>query len=88
MRPGSVSATGAGRAAWSWRSSTGYYAGNDRMPTPWIAAGNMCALFERFLDARFVLMHIAYPYSDELTRWPSTIATSGWTCAGSWSIDP
>ena len=39
---------------------TGYYAGNDRMPTPWIAAGNMCALFERYPDARFVLMHIAY----------------------------
>ena len=45
---------------------TGYYAGNDRMPTPWIPAGNMCALFERYLDARFVLMHIAYPYCDEL----------------------
>ena len=45
---------------------TGYYAGNDRMPTPWIPAGNMCALFERYPDARFVLMHIAYPYCDEL----------------------
>ena len=38
---------------------TGYYAGNDRMPVRRIPAGNMCALFARYLDAKFVLMHIS-----------------------------
>jgi uncharacterized protein len=28
--------------------------------------GNLCPLLARYPDARFVLMHIAYPYSDEL----------------------
>ena len=67
---------------------TGYYAGNDRMPTPWIAAGNMCALFERYLDARFVLMHIAYPSAMSWRHWRSTTATSGWTCAGRGASTP
>ena len=34
---------------------TGYYAGNDRMPVSRIPAGNMCELFARYLDAKFVL---------------------------------
>ncbi len=67
---------------------TGYYAGNDRMPAPWIAAGNMCALFARYLDARFVLMHIAYPYCDELAalakHYPNIWVDLCWA----WSIDP
>ena len=45
---------------------TGYYAGNDRMPVDRIRSGNLCALLARYLDARFVLMHIAYPYNNEL----------------------
>ena len=45
---------------------TGYHPGNDRMPVRRIPAGNMCALLAHNLDARFVLIHIAYPYNDEL----------------------
>ena len=67
---------------------TGYYAGNDRMPTPWIAAGNMCALFERYLDARFVLMHIAYPYSDELAALAKHYRNIWVDLCWAWSIDP
>ena len=67
---------------------TGYYAGNDRMPTTWIPAGNMCALFARYLDATFVLMHIAYPYCDELAalakHYPNIWVDLCWA----WSIDP
>ena len=47
---------------------TGYYAGNDRMPVDRIKSGNLCPLLARYLDCRFVLMHIAYPYSNELVR--------------------
>ena len=76
------------RHALPFKIHTGYYAGNDRMPAPWIAAGNMCALFARYLDARFVLMHIAYPYCDELAalakHYPNIWVDLCWA----WSIDP
>jgi uncharacterized protein len=45
---------------------TGYYAGSGHMPVDRIRSGNLWALLSRYPTARFVLMHIAYPYSDEL----------------------
>ena len=67
---------------------TGYYAGNDRMPVDRIRAGNMCALLARYPEARFVLMHIAYPYSQELIalakHYPNVWVDLCWA----WSIDP
>ncbi len=67
---------------------TGYYAGNDRMPVSRIAAGNMCGLLARYLDCRFVLMHIAYPYDRELIalakHYPNVWIDLCWA----WSIDP
>ena len=36
------------------------------MPIDRVRAGHLCALLARYPEARFVLMHIAYPYSDEL----------------------
>jgi predicted TIM-barrel fold metal-dependent hydrolase len=67
---------------------TGYYAGNDRMPVDRIAAGNMCGLLAKYLDARFVLMHIAYPYNNELIaiakHYPNVWVDLCWA----WSIDP
>lgn len=67
---------------------TGYYAGNNRMPVNRIPAGNMCALFARYLDAKFVLMHISYPYNDELValakHYPNIWVDLCWA----WSIDP
>lgn len=67
---------------------TGYYAGNDRMPVDRIRAGNMCALLAAYPDARFVLMHIAYPYSNELValakHYPNVWVDLCWA----WSIDP
>jgi uncharacterized protein len=67
---------------------TGYYAGNNRMPVSRIPAGNMCELFARYLDAKFVLMHIAYPYNDELValakHYPNIWVDLCWA----WSIDP
>ena len=67
---------------------TGYYAGNDRMPVEFIPAGNMCALFARYLDAKFVLMHIAYPYCDELVALAKHYRNIWVDLCWAWSIDP
>ena len=67
---------------------TGYYAGNDRMPVSRIPAGNMCALFARYLDAKFVLMHIAYPYNDELVALAKHYRNIWVDFCWAWSIDP
>lgn len=67
---------------------TGYYAGHSRMPADWIPAGNLCPLLARYPNARFVLMHIAYPYADELVaiakHYPNVWVDLCWA----WSIDP
>lgn len=67
---------------------TGYYAGHSRMPVDRIKGGNLCGLLNKYLDARFVLMHIAYPYSDEMVaiakHYPNVWVDLCWA----WSIDP
>lgn len=67
---------------------TGYYAGTGRMPVDRIPAGHLYALLARYPDARFVLMHIAYPYSEELIalvkHYPNVYADLCWA----WSINP
>jgi hypothetical protein len=67
---------------------TGYYAGHSRMPVDYIRSGNLCALLAAYPQARFVLMHIAYPYSHELIaltkHYPNVYADLCWA----WSIDP
>jgi predicted TIM-barrel fold metal-dependent hydrolase len=67
---------------------TGYYAGHSRMPVDRIVAGHLSPLLARYPTARFVLMHISYPYSDELValakHYPNVYADLCWA----WSIDP
>lgn len=67
---------------------TGYYAGHSRMPVDYIRSGNLCSLLAKYLEARFVLMHIAYPYSQELLaiakHYPNVYVDLCWA----WSIDP
>ncbi|CAN5706171.1 hypothetical protein BH10CHL1_BH10CHL1_17020 [soil metagenome] len=67
---------------------TGYYAGHSRMPVDYIRAGNLCALLAKYPKARFVLMHIAYPYNNELValakHYPNVYVDMCWA----WSIDP
>ena len=67
---------------------TGYYAGNDRMPVSRIPAGNMCDLFARYLEAKFILMHIAYPYNDELVALAKHYRNIWVDLCWAWSIDP
>ncbi len=67
---------------------TGYYAGHSRMPVDFIRSGNLCPLLAKYPDARFVLMHIAYPYTEELValakHYPNVYADLCWA----WSINP
>jgi uncharacterized protein len=67
---------------------TGYYAGTGQMPIERIRPGHLCALLMRYPEARFVLMHNAYPYSDELIaiakHYPNAYIDMCWA----WSIDP
>jgi hypothetical protein len=67
---------------------TGYYAGNNRMPVDRIKAGHLSGLLAKYLNARFVLMHIAYPYNDELIalakHYPNIYVDLCWA----WAINP
>ena len=67
---------------------TGYYAGNDRMPIDFIKGGNLCPLLARYPDCRFVLMHIAYPYCDELVALAKHYRNVWVDLCWAWSIDP
>lgn len=67
---------------------TGYYAGHSRMPTDYIRAGHLARLLAVYPQARFVLMHTAYPYGNELIalakHYPNVYVDLCWA----WSIDP
>ena len=67
---------------------TGYYAGHSRMPVERIRAGHLSGLLAAYPQARFVLMHTAYPYGDELIalakHYPNVYVDLCWA----WSIDP
>ena len=67
---------------------TGYYAGHSRMPVDYIRAGHLCRLLAHYPTARFVLMHTAYPYSQEMValakHYPNVYVDLCWA----WSIDP
>lgn len=67
---------------------TGYYAGHSRMPVDYIKSGHLSPLLAAYPLARFVLMHIAYPYSQELLaltkHYPNVYTDMCWA----WSIDP
>jgi hypothetical protein len=67
---------------------TGHHAGTGSMRIDCVGAGNLCPLLARYPEARFVLMHGAYPYTDELVsiakHYPNVWVDLCWA----WSIDP
>ena len=67
---------------------TGYYAGSNKMPLDFIGCGNMCSLLAAFVDTKFVLMHISYPYNDELVALGKHYANVYVDMCWAWSIDP
>lgn len=67
---------------------TGHYAGNNYMRTHRIHAGNLCELLIKHTSTRFVLMHIAYPYCDELVSIAKHFSNVYVDLCWAWSIDP
>src|SRR5690606_17236280 len=63
-------------------------AGYGRMPVERIRPGHLWPLLTAYPDARFVLMHVGYPYYDEILaiakHYPNVWVDLCWA----WSIDP
>jgi hypothetical protein len=67
---------------------TGYYAGNSHMHTDRIRPGHLCKLLLAYPEARFVLMHIGYPYEDEMVALGKHFLNVWVDFCWAWSIDP
>ena len=67
---------------------TGYYDGYGAMNADFIRPANLCELLQSYPNARFVLMHIGYPYDNELIamakHFPNVTVDMCWA----WSINP
>ena len=69
---------------------TGYYAGTWRMPLARVSMNlpDLCTVLQDYPDTNFVLMHIAYPYQDEMIavakQYPNVYVDLCW----SWIINP
>jgi len=69
---------------------TGYYAGSGGMPLHRVAAnpGDMCELLKAHPRAKFIMMHITYPYQDEAIaiakHYPNAYVDLCWA----WIINP
>jgi len=69
---------------------TGYYAGHNSMPLARLQGnpGEMCELCHMHADARFVFMHITYPYHDHIIaaakQWRNAYVDMCWA----WIINP
>lgn len=66
---------------------TGYYAGHSKMPMHRIHPEHLCSLLIAYPQTRFVLMHIGYPFENELIalakHFPNVWVDMCWA----WSID-
>jgi len=69
---------------------TGYYAGQNGMPMHRVAAnpGDITEILRRAPDATFVLMHICYPFDEEMVaiakHWQNAVIDMCWA----WIINP
>lgn len=71
-----------------FKMHTGTFAGTGGMFTDRINAGNLCAVLLHFQDARFVLMHISYPFSDELIALTKHFHNVYADLCWAWSLNP
>ena len=71
---------------------TGYLAGTGQlgmgMPVDRLRAGHLAPLLMEYPNARFVLMHIAYPYSDELIALAKHFGNVYVDLCWAWAINP
>ena len=69
---------------------TGYYAGTGRMPLERVSQNlkDLCPILQDFRTTKFVLMHITYPYHDELIalakQYPNVYVDMCWA----WIMNP
>ena len=71
-----------------FKTHTGYCAGNNGMVMDRIPTRNLCPLMIEHQETRFVLMHIAYPYSDELIAMTKHFSNVYADLCWAWSINP
>jgi predicted TIM-barrel fold metal-dependent hydrolase len=69
---------------------TGYYAGRNRMPLERVGRNpaDLCPLLTRYPEGRFVLMHIGYPYQDEMIALAKQYANAFIDLCWAWIICP
>ena len=67
---------------------TGYLARNLPMRIDHLRAGHLCPLLIRYPQARFVLMHIAWPYNDELVAIAKHYSNVWVDLCWAWSCNP
>ncbi len=78
----------AGQHGLPFKIHTGYYAGAGHMIVDRIRPGHLCPLLIKYPDTRFVLMHIAYPYGDELIALSKHFPNAWSDLCWAWSINP
>ena len=68
----------------------GYYAGTGRMPLGRVRdnASDVCALLRDFPEARFVLMHVGYPYQDEYIALAKHYPNAHIDLCWAWIVNP
>ena len=71
-----------------YKVHTGMFARNGRMTIDWVRPGLMTKLLARYPEARFILMHIGYPYGEELVSIAKHYANVWVDLCWAWSIDP
>ncbi len=69
---------------------TGYYAGSNYMPLDRVSMNlkDLCPILEAFPTTRFVLMHIAYPYHDELVALAKQYTNVTVDLCWAWIVNP
>ena len=78
----------AGRYNLPVKIHTGYYAGHGKMFVDRIRAGHLCPLLVTYPETRFVLMHIAYPYTEEVIAMAKHFPNAWADLCWAWSINP
>jgi len=67
---------------------TGHHAGNGTMPMHWIRPSLLDGLIKAYPNTQFVLMHIGYPYHDELLSLAKHFRNVYVDLCWAWSMNP
>lgn len=67
---------------------TGIHAGNDRMPLAWVSAAHLSPLLARYPEAVFILMHIGYPFTEEVIALAKHYRNVFVDLCWAWAINP